>query len=553
MTALLLTLTIQNYTLADRLELDFSSGTSAITGETGAGKSLILDALGMALGDRADSDAIRHGAESAQISAQFDLADLPEASAWLAAGEFGNDDCLLRRSFSKDGRSKGYINGQPCTMGQLKEIGELLLEIHGQHEHHSLLKRETQRQLLDDYAGHQPLLNELRDHYRAWHRAASQLAEREANADQLAERAALLRFQIEELGAVAVTAEQYAALESEHAALANADQIICDSQQALALCDGGEQLAVRDGLSRAISLLDGIKNPPVAIGQANELLRGSLIQLEEAVRELNSYIDHFEADPERLAALDRQLGEIHSAARKYRRDPTCLVDRLDELKTELTDCDDSDEALDALRGAVADHLAAYKTRAKKITGQRRTAATKLAAAVNQQLAALAMPEAEVSIELTAVGQPTACGDEVVELMIVTNAGQPPKPLQKIASGGELSRVSLAIQVSAAHQSGVPTLLFDEVDVGIGGTNADVVGQLLRQLGDRGQVISVTHQAQVAARAHHHLVASKRAGVASLRQLAPAERGEELARMIGGAKITAQTLAHANEMLALAAQ
>lgn len=553
MTALLLTLTIQNYTLADRLELDFSSGTSAITGETGAGKSLILDALGMALGDRADSDAIRHGAESAQISAQFDLADLPEASAWLAAGEFGNDDCLLRRSFSKDGRSKGYINGQPCTMGQLKEIGELLLEIHGQHEHHSLLKRDTQRQLLDDYAGHQPLLNELRDHYRAWHRAASQLAEREANADQLAERAALLRFQIEELGAVAVTAEQYAALESEHAALANADQIICDSQQALALCDGSEQLAVRDGLSRAISLLDGIKNPPVAIGQANELLRGSLIQLEEAVRELNSYIDHFEADPERLAALDRQLGEIHSAARKYRRDPTCLVDRLDELKTELTDCDDSDEALDALRGAVADHLAAYKTRAKKITRQRRTAATKLAAAVNQQLAALAMPEAEVSIELTAVGQPTACGDEVVELMIVTNAGQPSKPLQKIASGGELSRVSLAIQVSAAHQSGVPTLLFDEVDVGIGGTTADVVGQLLRQLGDRGQVISVTHQAQVAARAHHHLVASKRAGVASLRQLAPAERGEELARMIGGAKITAQTLAHANEMLALAAQ
>lgn len=550
---MLLTLTIQNYTLAERLELDFGAGTSAITGETGAGKSLILDALGMALGDRADSDTIRHGADSAHISAQFDLCDLPTAASWLREQSFGDDECLLRRTLSRDGRSKGYINGQPCTMGQLKELGELLLEIHGQHEHHSLLKRDSQRQLLDDYAGHQPLLKQLREEYRSWHRAAELLAEREANADQLAERAALVRFQIEELTPVAVTAEQYHAMEAEHAALANADQIISDTQRALTLCDGGDELAVRDGLNRAIALLAGINNPPAALQQSCEMLQSSLIQVEEAVRELSGYIDHFEADPERLDALDRQLAEIHSLARKYRRDPIKLTERLAELHEELAQCDDSDEALTALHESVTGYLASYQRSAKKVSKQRRSAAKTLAAAVNSQLAALAMTEASVSFELTANPQPSTHGDESVELMIVTNAGQPAKPLQKIASGGELSRVSLAIQVSAAHQSGVPTLLFDEVDVGIGGATADVVGQLLRQLGERGQVISVTHQAQVAARAHHHYIASK-AGGASMLTLLPAEqRGEELARMLGGAKITAQTLAHANEMLALAAQ
>lgn len=548
---MLLTLTIQNYTLAERLELDFGRGTSAITGETGAGKSLILDALGMALGDRADSDAIRHGADSAQIAAQFDLADLSDAAQWLDQREFGSDECLLRRSFSRDGRSKGFINGQPATMAQLKELGELLLEIHGQHEHHSLLKRDTQRQLLDNFGGHQELLQQVRDHFRHWQQAAQQLADREANAAELTERAALLRFQIDELAAVAVSPEQYAQLEAEHSALANADQIIQDSHRALQLCQGRDSDGIRDNLSHALALLKGVKNSPPSLASSAELLSSSLLQIEEAMHELSSYIDHFEADPERLAVLDGQLGELYSLARKYRRDPAQLLQRLEELRQELASCDSSEETLTALRGAVADHLANYQALAAKLSGQRRKAAERLAAMVNSQLTALAMPEAAISFALTACPQPTATGAETVELMIVTNRGQPAKPLQKIASGGELSRVSLAIQVSAADQSGVPTLLFDEVDVGIGGATADVVGQLLRQLGERGQVISVTHQAQVAARAHHHYVASKANGVANLTQLSQAQRAEELARMLGGAKITQQTLAHASEMLALA--
>ena len=548
---LLLTLSIQNYTLADRLELEFGAGTSAITGETGAGKSLILDALGMALGDRADSDAIRHEADSAQVSALFDLADLPQASQWLNEREFGSDECLLRRSFSRDGRSKGYINGQPATMGQLKELGELLLEIHGQHEHHSLLKRDSQRQLLDSFGDHHELISQVRDHYRHWKRSAEQLASREANAEELAERAALLRFQIEELSPVAVTPEQYSALETEHGGLANADQIIQDSQRAQLLCDGTDNDGIRDNINRAIALLEGIKNPPAALRNSAELLRSALIQVEEASHELAAHIDHFEADPERLATLDRQLSELYSLARKYRRDPAQLEIRLHELQGELSGCDNSDEAVSALREQVAEQLALYRKAADKLSKQRKSAAEKLTTMVNNQLAELAMPEAAVSFLLTPNQQPTATGSESVELLIATNAGQPAKPLQKIASGGELSRVSLAVQVSAAHQSGVPTLLFDEVDVGIGGATADVVGQLLRQLGDRGQVISVTHQAQVAARAHQHFVASKHKGVATLTKLTTEQRGEELARMLGGAKVTAQTLAHANEMLTLA--
>ena len=548
---LLLTLSIQNYTLADRLELEFGAGTSAITGETGAGKSLILDALGMALGDRADSDTIRHEADSAQVSALFDLADLPQASQWLNEREFGSDECLLRRSFSRDGRSKGYINGQPATMGQLKELGELLLEIHGQHEHHSLLKRDSQRQLLDSFGDHHELISQVRDHYRHWKRSAEQLASREANAEELAERAALLRFQIEELSPVAVTPEQYSALETEHGGLANADQIIQDSQRAQLLCDGTDNDGIRDNINRAIALLEGIKNPPAALRNSAELLRSALIQVEEASHELAAHIDHFEADPERLATLDRQLSELYSLARKYRRDPAQLEIRLHELQGELSGCDNSDEAVSALREQVAEQLALYRKAADKLSKQRKSAAEKLTTMVNNQLAELAMPEAAVSFLLTPNQQPTATGSESVELLIATNAGQPAKPLQKIASGGELSRVSLAVQVSAAHQSGVPTLLFDEVDVGIGGATADVVGQLLRQLGDRGQVISVTHQAQVAARAHQHFVASKHKGVATLTKLTTEQRGEELARMLGGAKVTAQTLAHANEMLTLA--
>lgn len=547
----LLTLTIQNYTLAERLELDFKAGTSAITGETGAGKSLVLDALGMALGDRADSDTIRHGADSALVAAQFDLTDLPEACQWLEEREFGTNECLLRRSFSRDGRSKGYINGQPATMGQLKELGELLLEIHGQHEHHSLLKRESQRQLLDNFGGYSELLDQVQKAYRAWHSAQQQLTAREANAAELAERAALLRFQIEELTPVALNEEEYSRLENEHAALANAEQIIQDSQRALMLCEGGDKEGIRDSINRAISHLKAIKNPPLALQTSTELLHSALIQVEESSHEISSYIDHFEADPERLAQLDRQLGELHSMARKYRRDPIELQHRLNEISEELSNCDDSDEALEVLRNSVAKNLQLYTENASKLSRKRQIAAKKLSKMVNQQLAALAMPEAVIQFELQPLEQPSSHGSETVELLIVTNAGQPPKSLQKIASGGELSRVSLAIQVSAADQSGVPTLLFDEVDVGIGGATADVVGQLLRGLGERGQVISVTHQAQVAARAHHHFVASKSQGFATMISLNDEQRGEELARMLGGAKITQQTLAHANEMLQLA--
>ena len=555
---MLLSININNYTLVETLEIEFSAGTTAITGETGAGKSLVLDALGMALGDRADTGTIRHGKDRAEITATFDIKGLEEAVDWLQSHDFEADEqCILRRLYTTEGRSRGYINGQSCTMQQLQQLGEMLTDIHSQHEHQSLLRRETHRKLLDDYAQATDLAAQVAADYGQWHTADKKLRSLLERSDELIARKDLLSFQVNELEQLDLDPEALNNLESEQQTLANAEQILLESQAVLAICDQTEGFNVRDSLNRALSTLAGLGHKPQALANAEELLQSSLIQVEEATREIESHVDRFEADPQRLQQVEEQLAVIFQLARKHRVNADQLAQTLEVLQAELQGLQDGGESIEALQLQLDNLAAAYSASAEKLSAIRHKAAQTMAAEINQQLQKLSMEGAEWLVQLRPVseGEFRASGLEEIEFVIATNPGQPHKPLAKIASGGELSRVSLAIQVVAAGHSKIPTLVFDEVDVGIGGSTADIVGLLLKQLGDRGQVISVTHRPQVAANAHHHYRASKVIEDNSAESLMVAldrqQRVDELARMLGGAQVTDQTLSHASELLSLA--
>ena len=555
---MLLSININNYTLVESLEIEFSKGTTAITGETGAGKSLVLDALGMALGDRADSDTIRHGKKRAEITAAFDISSTPEAKNWLHSNDLDADDqCILRRLYTTEGRSRGYINGQSCTMQQLQTLGDMLTDIHSQHEHQSLLRRETHRRLLDEYANTTELATEVAASYQQWNSANKQLNNLLEHADELTARKDLLTFQVQELQQLGLDNNELGNLEKEQQTLANADQILQDSHSLLAVCDQDESFNIREGLNRALTILSGLKHRPEALGNAEELLQSSMIQVEEAIHEISNHIDRFEADPQRLQQVEERLSAIFQLSRKHRVNGDQLAETLESLEAELQELKGGGESIETLQKELSKLADNYTAKSAKLSKQRTKAAAVMANEINQQLQLLSMEGAElvVSISPLSEGEFRATGNEDIEFLIATNPGQPHKPLQKIASGGELSRVSLAIQVVAAAHSNIPTLVFDEVDVGIGGSTADIVGQLLKQLGDRGQVISVTHQPQVAAHAHHHYRASKvvetNSAESLMTPLDQQQRVEELARMLGGAKVTDQTLSHASELFKLA--
>ena len=555
---MLLSININNYTLVESLEIEFSKGTTAITGETGAGKSLVLDALGMALGDRADSDTIRHGKKRAEITAAFDISSTPEAKNWLHSNDLDADDqCILRRLYTTEGRSRGYINGQSCTMQQLQTLGDMLTDIHSQHEHQSLLRRETHRRLLDEYANTTELATEVAASYQQWNSANKQLNNLLEHADELTARKDLLTFQVQELQQLGLDNNELGNLEKEQQTLANADQILQDSHSLLAVCDQDESFNIREGLNRALTILSGLKHRPEALGNAEELLQSSMIQVEEAIHEISNHIDRFEANPQRLQQVEERLSAIFQLSRKHRVNGDQLAETLESLEAELQELKGGGESIETLQEELNKLADNYSAKSAKLSKQRTKAATVMANEINQQLQLLSMEGAElvVSISPLSKGEFRATGNEDIEFLIATNPGQPHKPLQKIASGGELSRVSLAIQVVAAAHSNIPTLVFDEVDVGIGGSTADIVGQLLKQLGDRGQVISVTHQPQVAAHAHHHYRASKvvetNSAESLMTPLDQQQRVEELARMLGGAKVTDQTLSHASELFKLA--
>lgn len=552
---MLVHLSIHNYAIVDHLDLELSAGMSAISGETGAGKSIMLDALGLCLGDRADSGVVRPGADKADILASFDLADIPEARAWLAERDLDSDGpCILRRVITAEGRSRGYINGSPCPQGDLKALGELLIDIHSQHEHQSLLKTDTHRRLLDEYAGSQELARQVQLAAQRWKQTRNELERISSQGDEQRARHQLLSYQLEELDNLALGDNELEQLEQEHKALSNAESLLGACRQVLDLCSESDAGNVLSALTASLNRLGAFSGQGGALGEASNLLASAQIQIEEAVGELNRFIDHFDADPQRQQFLEERLDTIYTLARKHRIQPTELAALQQQLFEELESLNADDEAGERLAEELAAYERHYQEKAAELSALRGNAAESLSAAVQQEMQALGMPGGRFSIQLQALAstEPNGNGLEAVEFLVSANPGQPLRGLAKVASGGELSRISLAIQVITAQTSRVPTLVFDEVDVGIGGPTAEVVGQLLRRLGERGQVLCVTHLPQVAAQGHQHLFVHKRRGEGAtstaVSQLDESGRIEEIARMLGGVDLTEESLAHARKMV-----
>jgi len=549
---------IRNFALVEHLELEFAPGMTVLTGETGAGKSILLDALGLVLGDRADSGTVRAGCDRAEISATFDIRSLGAVRAWLEERELNLDDeCILRRTVSADGGSRGYINGQPAPVQSLRELGEQLVDIHGQHAHQSLLKRDLQRQLLDGYAGHDALAEQVSTAYRRWRELQQELERLTRAAGERDSRLELLRYQVGELEALGLSTEELASLEEEHGRLANASRLQEGAQRALDLLYEGDEMAVVSLLGRTLSELRELQAIDGQLGGACELLDSAAIQAREAASELRRYLDRADLDPQRLDWVEQRLAAISELARKHRCGGEELPALLERLQGELAELEQAGQRLDGLEAEISRCRDGYLKLARELSAGRRKAAQALASQVSANMAELGMKGGRFEVALEAVedDEPAPHGLERVELLVSANPGQPLKPLAKVASGGELSRISLAIQVISAGRGSIPTLIFDEVDVGVGGGVAEMVGRQLHALGGERQVLCVTHQPQVAAQGHQHLQVSKQTQGETTRSavkvLDEEARVEEIARMLGGMTITGQTLSHAREMLALA--
>lgn len=553
---MLIHLSVDNFAIASHLEMEFNSGMSVITGETGAGKSIMLDALGLALGDRADANIVRAGTERSDIHATFAVNDIPDALQWLKQRDlYDGEECILRRVITKEGRSRGYINGRPATLQDLKNIGNLLIDIHSQHAHQSLLKKEQQRRLLDEFAGLAKLCSEVKQLAQDYQRVSHRFDTLQANRNEQTARAQLLGYQVEELDSLDITEQELDALEQEQKQRANGEQVLEASQHALALCKEGE-LNVVNILHQALKSLSEIPSKTKQLEEAEQLLSSALIQTEEASSEIEHHIDSFEIDPERLQTVEYRLNQVYEVARKHRINPQQLPGLHRDLSDELLTIAGSDEELEQLQQQLLELSELYQQQAEKLSKKRKIAATKLQKQVDKQLVELSMANCQfkIALEPREDNKPNAQGCEEIQFLVSTNPGQTPQPLAKTASGGELSRISLAIQVVTAQTSAIPTMVFDEVDVGIGGAIAEVVGNLLQKLGEKGQVLCVTHQPQVASKGHTHLFVSKQSTKktvsTALQVLDEQEKIEEIARMLGGIAITDQSRAHAKEMLAI---
>ncbi len=546
---------ISNFAIVEELDLDIPAQLTVITGETGAGKSIMIDALGLALGDRAESGSVRHGAERADILATFDVRYNKAAKAWLKEKDLqADDECILRRVITADGRSRAYINGTPSPVQGLKELGEMLVSIHGQHEHQSLLKKDTHRELLDEFAGLQNQARTVADAYRQWQQQLAEYTHFRDHAKELQDRADLLRFQLSELEELKPTEGELADLEQEHKRLSNVDSLIGQGQQALnglSESDG----ALVDQAQSVLHLLQDMLQEDSSLKDIADMVDSARIQLDEAASSLRHYLENLEINPERYLEVDRRLSSYIQLSRKHREDPHQLFQLWHNLHAELDAIDGGDDKLLKLEQAANAAKNSYLEEAGKLSKSRAKDAKKLSKLITEKVQPLGMPGAEFQVELQpmTVEQYSAHGLEQVEFIVRTNPGQPAKPLNKVASGGELSRISLAIQVACAAKTNVATLVFDEVDVGIGGAVAQIVGKLLRELGRANQVLCVTHLPQVAAQGHTHLHVNKQTKRnqthTDISRLSTDETVTEIARMLGGLKITDQTLAHARELIA----
>lgn len=560
-------LQINHFTIIDHLELDFAPGMTVITGETGAGKSIMIDALNLLLGMRADQRFVRSGCERAEIHAAFELAHLPQAKKWLIEHDINADECLLRRTITSDGRSKHYINGQPVTLQNLRELGGYLIQIHGQHQHQQLLQRDLMRTMLDNYGDLNALADEVNLHYRAWKTDTLELEKLLNHQDGFEAQVALLRYQVQELKELDLANNELEQLHAEHKLKANADNLQSTGKTLLDVLEDDAKFTVLNALQRALQQIQIIDTPKLA--SAKTLLDNANIQIEEATQDIRHFVGELEFDPERMQHVEQRLAMIHDMARKHQVNAEQLGDHFQRLQNELANLENSEENIVRLRQSIATHSQAYFGIAKKLTAARKKTAKQLAKAMCARIQQLGMPQGQFDIQFETVTAetPTLNGCERVSFCVSLNPGTPMQALNKVASGGELSRISLALQVLTASscnsenkeskkskENKKPSMIFDEVDTGISGNTAHIVGEQLRLLAEKNgiQVLCVTHLPQVAAFGEQHLQVTKHidndATYTTTTSLAGDDRLKELARMLGGKSINQQSLANAKALL-----
>ena len=551
---------IRNFAIIEQLELDLKQGMSVMTGETGAGKSILVDALGLVLGDRADSNVVRHGAKRAEICAYFDIEKLNHVQTWLKDHDFDSaDECVLRRIISAEGRSRGYINGSPSPLQLMKQLGEMLVDIHGQHQHQSLLKPDVQRNLLDDYAGNKTLADQIQTIFQQWQDSNQQLATLRQNARQKDARLELLRFHTQELEALALADNELQQLDAEQRRLANGGSLLQQCSAALTDLYDNDQSSALSLLNQHLAELESLRQHAPQLASICDMLNEASIQIQEGCNELRHYVDRIELDPERLTQVEQRLSSIHDMARKHHVEADALPELLNRFSDELQQLENVDIELETLQQKIEQLAKEFADIASKLSQKRSKAANKLAKQVSAIIKELGMPAGKFSIKLINRGTttPHRHGLESISFEVAANPGQPANPLAKVASGGELSRISLAIEVLLCNNQQIPTLIFDEVDTGIGGAVAETVGRQLRNLGESHQVLCVTHLPQVAALGHQHFQVSKQTSKHSTQtnivELSENARQDEIARMLGGVEITSQTRAHAEEMISRAEQ
>lgn len=550
---------IRNFAIIDELELDFNAGMTALTGETGAGKSILLGALNLVLGDRADNDSIKQNCEYAEIVAEFDIRQMDHVTSWLVSQELNADEeCILRRRISRDGRSRAYVNSTPVNLQNIRELAEMLIDIHGQHEHQSMMKSSVQRQLLDDYAKHSSLLEAVSNLYVELKLVEDQLQHLQQTSNEQNDRLDLLRFQTQELDALALEDDEYRSLNSRHKRMANAEKISNTVQQAIHILSEDDHSNIQSSISHVIGSLTNINELDESLSPAAEMLTEALVQIDESVSLLQNYRDDIDLDASQLAITEQRIQNILDLARKHRVEPEALSSLHEQLQKELDDIDHLDERLDELTKQQKELDEKYINACEKLSSSRKQSAKQLNKSITRSMQTLGMTGGKFEITINpTTSKRSAYGLDQIEFTVTANAGLACKPIARVASGGELARISLAIQMIIANSSKIPSLIFDEVDSGVGGSIAEIVGQHLRTLGSvkdgrQSQVICITHLPQVASQAHSHLRVEKQTQdkrtSSQVINLDNEQRRQEIARMLSGVEITEQSLAHADEMI-----
>ena len=548
---------ISHFAIIDSLNLEFGRGLTTLTGETGAGKSILLDAIKLIAGDRADSDSVKANQEKAEISVRFDLGDHLQARQWLQDNEMASDqECIIRRVVYANGRSKAFINGHNAPLSQLKSLTQFMVDIHGQHEHQSLQKTQVQRQLLDNYMGDHSLVADVSQKFKEWQVIKNRLAQLKVGSIEREQRIDLLKLYCQELENLNLLEDEIGQLQEEYARLSHAGQLLENSTEILGLLYDNDENTVQSLLSFCEQKLNAQLELDKTLLTSRELISNALIQIQEASNELRKYQDSIDLAPERLDWLNQRIASAQDLARKHHVAIEKLPELTRDLKLELETLANSGENEEALNQELNQKRADYFHSATQLSTLRRETALTLSAQISQVMQQLSMQGGQFSIQVDELENETdfkVSGINTISYLVSANPGQPLKPLNKVASGGELSRISLAIQVILSESSRIPTLIFDEVDSGVGGGIAEIIGKKLRWLGENRQVFCVTHLAQVASQAHHHYRVEKIKKTddttTNVIELNKDEQLEEIARMLGGMTITDQTRAHASEMIA----